>query len=137
MTDISVTAANVRKGANAKIEHGLAAAAILAGQVVYKDPATGKFGLCDCDSATDAVRWPYGIAVSSAPGADQDVAIQTEGDINPGGTAVRGQIYVASGNAGGIAPVADLASGDYVSVLGIGTSASNIMLRLTNSLVIL
>jgi hypothetical protein len=44
-----------------------------------------------------------------------------------------GQVYVASTNAGGIAPYADLGSGDYVTILGVATTATNLKLSINQS----
>lgn len=128
MADLSVTAANVVEGADARKETGVAGATITAGQVVYKDASdANKFKLCDVDSATAAARVPYGIALHGAS-AGQPLTVITAGNINPGATAVVGKVYVASDTAGGIMPVDDLEAGDYTSIIGIGTTASNIKL---------
>ncbi|ESX78247.1 MULTISPECIES: hypothetical protein [unclassified Mesorhizobium] len=122
MTDIAITAANVVAGANAVIENGYAAAAITAGQVVYRD-ASGKYNLADTDSATALVRKPRGIALNGAS-IGQPVAIQRSGDITIGAAVTKGVAYYLSGTPGGICPVADVAAGDYPAVIGIATSAS-------------
>ncbi|TPL36741.1 hypothetical protein [Mesorhizobium sp. B2-4-8] len=122
MTDIAITAAGVVAGANAIIENGYAAAAITAGQVVYRD-AAGKYNLADTDSATAIVRKPRGIALNGAS-IGQPVAIQKSGDITIGATVTKGVAYYLSGTPGGICPVADIASGDYTAIIGIATSAS-------------
>ncbi len=129
MTDISITAANVAKGADAVVEHGTAGAAITAGQVVYKDAADGKFKLADCDSATAAAKNPYGIALNGAS-SGQPLDVQRSGDITIGGTLTEGTAYYLSGTAGGIAPLADIASGDDPILLGLATSTSVLRLRI-------
>ncbi len=123
MADITITAANVVAGNGARITHGTAGAAVTAGQVVYKDAADGKFKLADCDSATAAVRSPVGIALHAAA-ANQPLAIVNSGPVTIGATLTAGVTYYLSPNAGGIAPVADLASGDYPVIMGIATSAT-------------
>jgi hypothetical protein len=123
MADITVTAANVVQGDGADVENGIFGATVTAGQVVYKDAADQRFKLCDANSGTAAARVPYGIALNGGA-TGQPAAIQKAGNINPGGTVVVGQTYVASANAGGIAPVSDLATGHYVSHLGIGITSS-------------
>ncbi|MBZ9973506.1 hypothetical protein LB517_28150 [Mesorhizobium sp. BR1-1-12] len=122
MTDLSITSTGVLVGANASIEHGFAAAAITAGQVVYKD-ANGKFNLADTDSATAIVRKPRGIALNGAA-AGQPLAIITKGDVTIGGTLTKGVFYYLSGTPGAICPVADVASGDYPAVIGVATSTT-------------
>lgn len=132
MVDIAVTAADVLPVANASIKYGYAAEAITAGQDVHKLAADGLIYLTDADHATPAKHAVSGIALNGAA-AGQPIAYQESGDIDIGGTVVVGEVYVASGNAGGIAPVGDLAPGDTVSIIGVGITASNIRLGIVNS----
>ena len=128
MTDIAITATNVVIGENAEIEYGFAAAAITAGQVVYKN-ASGKYDLADTDSATALVRMPRGIALNGAA-AGQAVAVQKSGDITIGATLTPGVFYYLSGTPGGICPVADVASGDYPAIIGSAKSASLLTIKI-------
>lgn len=123
MADLSITAANVVAGANARTESGVAGATITAGQVVYYDAVASNYKLADCDSATVAARSPRGIALNGAA-AGQPLSVLTKGPVTIGASLSGGVAYYLSGNAGGIAPVADLGSGDYPTILGIATSAS-------------
>jgi len=130
MTDISITPASVVKGTGAKTRQGFSAAALLAGEVVYRD--TNTFGKTDSDGAA-ALRVVDGICLNSAPGAGQPVTVQYEGLITIGGTVVVGTVYVSSDTPGGIMPAADLETGDYVSIIGVGVSATQIKLGILNS----
>jgi len=124
MADLSITAANVAAGTGAVIEHGTAGATITAGQVVYLDEAsTGRYLLCDTDSATSAARKPRGIALNAASNG-QPLAIVKSGPVTIGATIVAGVAYYLSGTAGGICPVADVAAGDYPSVIGMALSTT-------------
>lgn len=123
MADITITAASVLPGANAIIENGYAGVAITAGQVVYLDTSTNRYGLADTDSATAIVRKPRGIALNGA-GVSQPIAVQKSGDITIGATVTKGVAYYLSKTAGGIAPVADITTGAYTAILGIATSAT-------------
>jgi hypothetical protein len=124
MADLSITAANVVAGSGATKESGVAGATITAGQAVYKDASDGgKFKLADNDSATAAVRSFYGIALHGAS-SGQPLTVLKEGPITIGATVAVGTVYMTSSTAGGIAPVADAATGDYVTVIGIGTSTT-------------
>lgn len=123
MTDISITAANVARAGSADTEAGTSGATVTAGQVVYKDAADGLYKLADCDSGAAAARSPIGVALHGAS-ANQPLTILTKGDVTIGATLTAGVVYYLSGTAGGIAPVADLATGDYPVVVGIATSAS-------------
>lgn len=133
MADLTITAANVVSGAGAKIEHGTAGATITAGQVVYLDSlTTGKWLLADNNSATAAARSPRGVALHGAS-LNQPIAVQTEGPITIGATVTAGVAYYLSDTPGGICVVADLASGEYPTVLGLATSASVLNLKIQSS----
>jgi hypothetical protein len=123
MADLTITASSVVAGSGAKKVTGTAGASITAGQVVYEDTATSTYKLADNDSATAAVRSPAGIALH-ASSANQPLTILTKGPITIGATTAVGTVYCLSATAGGIAPVADMASGDYVTILGVGTSTT-------------
>lgn len=123
MADISITAANVVKGSNAVVEAGTAGAAITAGQVVYKDAADGKYKLADADGATAAAKAPRGIALNGASDG-QPLSIIRSGDVTIGATLAAGTAYYLSPTPGGIAPVADVLSGDDVVLIGLAESTS-------------
>ena len=123
MADLTITAANVIAGSGAKIVHGTAGASVTAGQVLYLDSAAGTYKLADTDSATVAARSPAGIALH-ASATNQPIAVLTAGPITIGATVAVGDAYYLSGNAGGLAPVADVAAGDYPCIMGICTSTS-------------
>lgn len=123
MADITITPTNVVAGGSSVTVDGTAGAAITAGQVVYRDAATGRYLLADCDSGTAAARSPVGIALNGAA-IGQPVEVLTRGAVTIGATLTAGVAYYLSGTAGGICPVADLTTGDYPTILGIATSAS-------------
>lgn len=123
MADISITAANVLPGADARIEHGTFGATITQGQVVYRDPADGEYKLADTDSATAAVKVPRGIALNA--GSDgQPATIQLSGDITIGATLTAGAAYYLSPVPGGIGLIAEVAIGDDYTLLGLAKSTT-------------
>ena len=131
MADLTITAAQVEAGATAKKLVVTAGETITAGQLVYTDSADdGKYKKCDASSA--AYAEVAGVALNGASD-DQPLSILTYGSIDPGATVSVGYIYVVSRNSGAIAPVTDLASADFVSVVGIGTTSSNIEVKLIAS----
>lgn len=132
MTDISITPASVLPSTDATIERGTAGATITAGQVVYLESSSGQFKLADCDHATAAIRSPRGIALHGAS-SGQPLQILRSGLITIGGTMTAGVAYYLSKVAGGIAPVADIASGGYATVLGIATSTTVLKVNITES----
>lgn len=123
MSDISVTAANVLQGADARVEAGVFGATITAGQVCYLDSSDGKYKLADHDSATAAVRRPRAIALCGGSNGQPGV-FQLSGDITIGATLTAGTTYCLSGTAGGICPQADVTTGDDVVILGVAKSTS-------------
>lgn len=123
MADLTITAANVLAGSGAKKVNGTAGASITAGQVVYLDSATNTYKLADTDSATAAARSPAGIALH-ASSSGQPLTICTQGPVTIGATVAVGDVYYLSGTAGGLAPVADVAAGDYPCIIGICSSTT-------------
>lgn len=124
MAAISITAASVLQGANARVENGRFGATVTQGQVVYLDSADGEYKLADADSATAAAKSPRGIALNA--GADgQPGQILLSGDITIGATLTAGLPYFLSPDtAGGIALIADVGVGDDYVQIGIAKSAS-------------
>lgn len=123
MADISVTAANVKWVSGARPQIVKAGATITRGQAVYQNTTTLEHELADAD--TDAASEFAGIALSDGyDGADMLIA-PPGAVINWGATLAAGTVYVLSTTAGGVAPEADLASGDYVVVLAIGAGTAN------------
>ncbi|MDO1560416.1 hypothetical protein Q0812_13355 [Brevundimonas sp. 2R-24] len=123
MADLSITAASVLAGSDASIVHGTAGATVTAGQVLYLDTTANTWKLADNNSATAAVRAPQGIALNGA-GAGQPLAVHRGGDITIGAALTAGVAYYLSDTPGGICPVADLASGEYPSIIGIAKSTT-------------
>lgn len=118
MSDLSITAANVQPGAGSTVVHGTAGATVTAGQPVYKDANdSDKWKPADAD-ASQATAEAEGIAANSAAD-EQPLAIVKRGRLETGATTVKGTVYVLSGNAGGICPAADLASGDWTTILAV------------------
>lgn len=128
MADVSITVANVELVSGTPFS-GIAGASITAGDAVYIDGTdSNKIKLADpTDAATDAA---VGIAVSNATTGSTVLYAKSGAVVDIGGTVAVGGVYVCSGaSAGGIAPEADLTSGDYVTILGVAITATNIKLN--------
>lgn len=126
MADLSITAASVLKGSNARTEQGIAGETVTAGQVVYHDQTTtGEWLLADSDAASAAARGSgkLGIALNGASDG-QPLQVLRSGDITIGATIVAGTAYYLSDAAGGICPLADLTTGDYYVLLGLAKSTT-------------
>lgn len=137
MADIAVTAANVALVSGPRIE-GVAGAAILAGQIVYRKASDQKWYLAQRDGTAEEGGYAgvgtgigdLGFALNSAPGAGQPLDIAGPGaDVTCGGTIVIGTIYTLSDTAGGFTTDAQ-SSGDYNGVVGIGKSTTRMRLIL-------
>jgi hypothetical protein len=127
--DLTITATSVVPGSDAKKETGTAGEAVTAGQPVYRAAATGRYFKSDANSATAEVRGVRGIALNAAS-AGQPLTIQTGGSLTLGATLTVASGYYLSGTAGGIAPVADLATGIYPVLLGFATTTGVLKLSI-------
>jgi hypothetical protein len=127
MADISVTAASVVPGANATLIQSIAGETITAGMAVYLKASDSRWWKAQADgtAAESGNGTTLGIAVCGAS-AGQPLVIDTadSAGITIGGTVVVGTIYVVSATAGGICPEADITAGQYLSILGVGSSTT-------------
>src|SRR5690349_9058777 len=129
MADLVITPGNVVAGANAIKTAGVAGETVTAGQPVARDSVTRKLLKADNNAANTDLRTPIGIALHGAS-LDQPLTIQTEGDINLGATLTVGVPYFLGDAPGGISPLADLASGEFVGFLGIASAANNLKMKI-------
>lgn len=139
MADISQTAANVAVGASTTptrtVQFG---EALTQGMPVYKSTSDSKYYRCDADALatsicdgivlTPAATNGYGLI--ALPATSPGVSL-----VNLGATLTVGLEYYVSTTAGGICPVADLASGDFPTSLGFAISTSLLDFRSVSSLV--
>ena len=126
-TELSITAANVVPSSGAKIKTGTAGATITAGQLVYVDTADSfKLKLSDCNSGTSAVRDVDGLAINGASAGQQVSYVTFDPALTIGATTANGTIYVLGATAGGIAPAADITTGWYVAVIGLGLPSNKL-----------
>ncbi|MGQ3299643.1 hypothetical protein [Reyranella sp.] len=133
MADLSITAASVLAGATALVEHGeKAGATLVAGQVVYKDNADFRLKLSDNDSGTPGVRTVLGITLNGGA-AGQPVSIVKKGPVTLNAVLTAGVVYGVSSTPGGIAPLADVASGDDVIILGVALSTTVLDLQINDT----
>ncbi len=123
MADLVITAASVIAGSDSVQEAGLLGATVTAGQLLYKEAATKTWKLFDSNSATAEVRQATGIALNGGA-AGQPVKVHKSGDITIGATLTAGLAYYGSDTPGGICPVADIGSGEYVNLVGVAKSTT-------------
>lgn len=127
MADISITAASVRhiSGPTGTL---VAGAALVAGEVVFKEAVTGLAKKADNDSATAGVRSVFGMALNGAA-ADQPVSLALNGAVvDVGAVLIAGVDYYLSGTPGGVAPRADVTTGDDPVRIGMALTTSRLQL---------
>lgn len=132
MSDLSITTSQVQPnatGARSEVT-GIAGEAITAGQTVYYDASTGTWKKAQADgTAAEAGQDGYGIALNSAPGANQPVQVALPGStvtLGAGAAPAAGTIYFISPTAGGIAPVADLSSTNKINPIALGVGSNKV-----------
>ena len=122
MADVTLTAASVVAGTGAIVVEGIAGATIAQGKAVVLNSAN-EYVLADCtDKDLDAVA---GIALTASID-NGPIKIITGGNLTTAAQLTAGTVYVLS-EAGLIAPLADwLAATDYLTVVGVATSTTNL-----------
>ena len=124
MANVSQTAANVKIKADNQVRTRQAGEAITQGMPYYISTTDGKAYQTDANDGS-AKAEARGIAITPASTDEYFVACDA-GLIDIGGTLSVGQVYVVSATKGAIAPISDLVSNDYVTVLGIALTASTL-----------
>lgn len=128
MADLTITASSVQPGSTSNIRSGVAGEAIEAGQPVYQ-ATDGKLWQADAND-TETKAAAVGVAVSTAESANQRVSYAIEDPaFVPGATLAAGTAYGVSATKGGICPVEDLATDDFITFLGIAKSTSVLHLK--------
>jgi hypothetical protein len=123
MSNLSITAANVVKGTNAVTENGTAGETITAGQALYKSSTTNKWMKADANGASAEIRGATGIALTGSA-LNQPIVVLKSGQVTIGATLIAGVAYYLSDTAGGICPVADVGTGEYVCLVGLALSTT-------------
>ena len=129
MSYLTVIPTSVAAGSAATVKSVTAAAAIIAGDLLYKPTAS----TVDVADASDSAAKAKVVGIALNGGAvGQPIAFQISGQINLGATLVVGTTYVSdgTGNPGKIGPEADLGSGDFPTILGIAISTALLELNI-------
>lgn len=127
MAVITLTGSAVLKSDSADAVEGIAGATIQQGNYLYKDAADNKLKLADATSAAKAAV--VGMAITGASDG-QPVKYVAAGDMTVDNTAV-GAVYVISATAGKMCLVSDLVSGNFVTIVGGGKTATSMRLAIT------
>lgn len=125
MSAATITVA--RAGDGAKVETMRAGEGSLTkGMAVYRDTSDGmRVKKADADAQASA---KFAGILLTAGGDEDDVLVLTEGDLVCDGLT-QGTPYFVHTTAGGIGPIGDLSSGDYVSFVGIAISSTLLRVR--------
>jgi len=126
MADLVITASAITPGTATGFSFnkstGLSGEGITAGQSVYLKSSDSKIYLADANASVDTAA-AVGISLHAAL-AGQPISYGTSGPLNFGVILLAGKWYVVSATPGGIAPVADLTTGWYSTMLMYGYSTS-------------
>lgn len=128
MADLSLTASAIVAASGANLKRGTAGATITAGQIVYLDASDSKYKLADADNLPAAGVTAVFMALNGASD-NQPISVLQGGDVTMGSVLTAGTAYYLSPNPGGIAPLADVQSGDDVIVLGVAKSATVLLFK--------
>lgn len=129
MVDISITATAVVPGTNSIRDSGTAGETIAAGKAVYRSSSTKLWMLADSNSATAEVRTATGIALNGAS-ANQPIDVHKEGDLTMNAVLTANVAYFLSDTPGGLCPIADVGSGEYLCQIGIAKSTTVLAVRI-------
>ena len=127
MADVAVTAANVLKSNNSATTtaSGTAGATITAGQTLYADSTdSGKLKPASASALASAAV--VGIALHAALDEQPITYVTRDPALVTGATMIVGTVYVASATAGGIAGDVDILTGEFVTVLGVASTATTL-----------
>jgi hypothetical protein len=134
MADLTITAANVDKGASATVLDVTWGATVTAGDAVYKDTADSdewkpavNSAAASSGGSTGAVN-SVGIALNGGADGQPGQVMLRGANLDLGATLTVGESYFVSSTAGAIHPDADLVSNDFVTYLGTAATASQLVL---------
>lgn len=126
--DLVITAGNVAWVSGPAPIVVLAGAAFTAGQTGYLDTSVNKFKLADANATAGIINYPSIVALSSGADGVYMLAAQAGTIINIGATIAKATSYFQSATPGGMAPLADVASGWVVVEIGKGITTANLLL---------
>lgn len=125
MSDVVISSSLVQPGDNAPTSWAISGADFTQpGLLCYIDRAD-RDRVKKADALTLAKAEVAGVNLNVAS-TGQPVTLQTDGTYQAGGALTVGQTYIASTNAGGVAPITDLSTDSFVSIWGVATSTANI-----------
>lgn len=130
MAALSITAASVSLVSGPHLADQVAGEAFVAGAAVYQSSVDNKWYKAKANGTADqAGATGLGIALATADAAGARVSIAVAGAIVALGTGTAGTAYVPGTTAGAINPIADLASTNKATILGLGIGSSQILVQ--------
>jgi len=129
MADLTITAANVLAEAFATQVDGVAGETITQGMPLFLHTDDELYKADDTTALRAAC---VGIALNGASNG-QPIKYLSDGGYNPGATVAIGTTYGITDTAGGIGPISDRGSGDFITILGTATTTSRIELAISAS----
>ena len=130
MADVSITAANVGiSGASVKLAAVQVGEAVTQGQPGYLNAADSKYYQADAND-TAAKAAAVGVFLSPAALGGYAILAKTGSTVDLGATLTVGETYVVSDTKGGVKPIGDLATDDYVTRLGTASAADALPLNI-------
>ncbi|MFN9287665.1 MAG: hypothetical protein ACK6EB_06295, partial [Planctomyces sp.] len=117
--------------ATSLIGYGTAGGTVTAGQPVYADTtASNKLKPCEADGRASSKA----ICIALHGASDgQPLHYGYGGNRTFNSAFTVGEVSVCSVKPGGIAPYADLATGDFVTILGVATTVTNLKIGILYS----
>lgn len=139
MADLAITDTSVARGTtdvtvDRQYDFGetvTAGQAVCLKSVTVNDRTVNRVYKAQCDGTAEE-KLVYGVALHGGS-AGQPAAVQTAGEITIGATAAVTTEYVLSATAGGIAPHADLVTGNTYSRIGYGYTAAKLYIDILNT----
>lgn len=122
--DYTVTATSVLASTAAVTVKGVAGASITAGMSLAKD-TDNSLKAYDANGA-GALHTFAGIALNGAATGQPVFYATSDASFTPGFTVAAGAVVIGSATAGLLCPVADLATGHYLTIVGVGIGSNKI-----------
>jgi hypothetical protein len=123
VADLTQSAVAVKIKSQGNVGIGLAGESLTQGQPIYQ--SSGSWYRCDAND-TAAKAASGGIVLSPAATSGYFVYAAPGTDVDLGATLTVGETYIVSANVGAIAPIGDLATASYLTILGVATAAGTL-----------
>ena len=126
MADLTPTTSQIVPDTT-QLDSGVCGEAITAGMTIYKKSDGKIWKAIDTSAAAAASK---GIAVASTFAANQGISWQKSGTIVMGAAAsiTAGAVYGVTDTAGGISLISERATGDFITIVGVGDASNGIVM---------